>query len=287
MQLAYAYPGVAHAPTGRVSRHGNGRAWPSSLGVAAALSVGAHVLALMLWQPAAPSFSDTQSGPRTSTPGGRIVVDLTRPVMPAPEASSTPSTPPVPEDTPAQEPAAPPAPPAPETAPLAMVDAAPVAQTESAPRPTVSAAPRPGVKPVPPRPARPAPAAKASADFPSSASDHSPDAAAPSAPPSLLPVARTEANRAAVPVVRAPRFLSRPAPPAYPTRAVQLGLEGTAIVRALVGGAGAPEDVKIHRSSGFEMLDDAALAAVKQWKFAAAVGAPRAWVELPVRFHLR
>ena len=48
--------------------------------------------------------------------------------------------------------------------------------------------------------------------------------------------------------------------------------------------------VVIFRSSGFSLLDNAALAAVRKWQFLPAVHNGRtvaAWVEIPVRFTLR
>ena len=53
---------------------------------------------------------------------------------------------------------------------------------------------------------------------------------------------------------------------------------------------GAAVEIVLHRPSGFQMLDRAAIAAVKSWHFLPAMrdGRPvSAWVEIPVRFHLR
>jgi protein TonB len=53
------------------------------------------------------------------------------------------------------------------------------------------------------------------------------------------------------------------------------------------GGVG---ELKVQRSSGFEILDKAALSAVRQWRFASGrrgetkVGM---WVEVPIRFELQ
>ena len=78
-------------------------------------------------------------------------------------------------------------------------------------------------------------------------------------------------------------------PPAYPSRAVDLGWTGTVIMRALVSVSGETRQILVHRSSGFSVLDAAALAAVRGWAFEpAAIGGRRveAWVEVPVNFRL-
>jgi protein TonB len=62
------------------------------------------------------------------------------------------------------------------------------------------------------------------------------------------------------------------------------------IIRALVGPDGESRDIRVFRSSGVGLLDDAALRAVRRWAFEAAQinGRPvEAWVEVPVRFQLR
>lgn len=92
------------------------------------------------------------------------------------------------------------------------------------------------------------------------------------------------------PVVTHARFRSPPAPPTYPRRAIDMGQEGEVVIRALVGPDGESREIRIFRSSGVGLLDDAALRAVRRWAFEAAQingRAVEAWVEVPVRFHLR
>jgi TonB family protein len=75
--------------------------------------------------------------------------------------------------------------------------------------------------------------------------------------------------------------------PAYPEWARQKGIEGTVIVMALIGRDGRVKDTQIKRS--IPELDDYAIAAVKQWRFAPArtKGKPLAvWVAIPVKFSL-
>lgn len=79
-------------------------------------------------------------------------------------------------------------------------------------------------------------------------------------------------------------------PPAYPRRAIDLGQEGEVLIRALVGPDGDSREIRLWRSSGVPLLDEAALRAVRRWAFEAARvdGRPvEAWVEVPVRFQLR
>jgi TonB family protein len=74
-------------------------------------------------------------------------------------------------------------------------------------------------------------------------------------------------------------------PPVYPENAPRV--EGTVMVQALVGKDGRVKDTRIMRS--IPMLDEAAVAAVRQWVFkpAMARGSPVAvWVSIPVKFTL-
>ncbi len=99
-----------------------------------------------------------------------------------------------------------------------------------------------------------------------------------------------EVSVAQVPVVRAARFRAPPAPPIYPRRAIELDLRGTTILRALVDADGAAAEIVVWASSGLRLLDDAAIAAARGWKFEPAregAVAVAAWVEVPVRFELR
>lgn len=66
-----------------------------------------------------------------------------------------------------------------------------------------------------------------------------------------------------------PRVLQR-VEPAYPQAARQQGLEGTVRVRIEVGVDGSAGSVVIATSSGYDILDKAALLAVRQWRFVPA-----------------
>jgi periplasmic protein TonB len=102
--------------------------------------------------------------------------------------------------------------------------------------------------------------------------------------------AAAEVSAAQAPVVHAARFRVPPAPPIYPRRAIELDLRGTTILRALVDADGAAAEIVVWASSGLRLLDDAAIAAARGWKFEPAregAVAVAAWVEVPVRFELR
>jgi protein TonB len=87
-----------------------------------------------------------------------------------------------------------------------------------------------------------------------------------------------------------PSYRHPPTPPAYPPRAVELNQQGEVLVRVRLDPEGTAVEIVVHRPSGYQMLDRAAVAAVKSWHFLPAVrdGRPvSAWVEIPVRFYLR
>jgi protein TonB len=79
-------------------------------------------------------------------------------------------------------------------------------------------------------------------------------------------------------------------PPIYPVRARRRGEQGTVMLRVLVGSDGAVLRAEIAQSSGYRLLDDAALEAVRErWRFVAARRdgeAVKSWVIVPIRFAL-
>ena len=79
-------------------------------------------------------------------------------------------------------------------------------------------------------------------------------------------------------------------PPAYPLSARRRGYQGMVILEVLVGYSGRVVDLRLAQSSGHGVLDDAALEAVKTWRFipGSRDGLPvDMWVRVPVRFELR
>ncbi len=90
-------------------------------------------------------------------------------------------------------------------------------------------------------------------------------------------------------VVLDPKFVRQPSPPTYPARAVELDQQGVVFIRALVIVPGKPEKTVVWQSSGFPLLDSAAIAAVSRWEFEPlrrAGEAWPAWVQVPVKFRL-
>jgi protein TonB len=114
---------------------------------------------------------------------------------------------------------------------------------------------------------------------------------APAAPgdTGTSPVQTVAAASDAPILVTAPRYRRPPRPPDYPPHALDLGLTGTVLVRALVSPEGDTRETRIWRSSGHPSLDAAAVAAVRRWAFEPARTGGRpvpAWVEVPVHFRL-
>lgn len=83
-------------------------------------------------------------------------------------------------------------------------------------------------------------------------------------------------------------YLHNPAPP-YPALARRLRLEGRVVLRVRVGVQGAPLETLVDTSSGYDILDQAAMVAVREWRFVPArqgIAAIEAWVQVPVSFRL-
>lgn len=75
--------------------------------------------------------------------------------------------------------------------------------------------------------------------------------------------------------------------PNYPRRAWELGQQGVVMLHAKVMPSGHPDDIKVVASSGYRLLDKAALAAVKKWEFVPTNingQATVSWVSVPVNF---
>lgn len=66
-----------------------------------------------------------------------------------------------------------------------------------------------------------------------------------------------------------PGILSR-REPAYPEQARRAGIEGTVVLRIEILENGRAGEVSVSRSSGSELLDDAAVTAVRRWRFVPA-----------------
>lgn len=176
-------------------------------------------------------------------------------IAPAPPPAPPPPQPrPQPQIAPAVRPAArqPVAPPAPQ--PLAIADPTPTPQ-----------APIGVLTPQPPAPPITTPVALAPAAPP-----------APPAPPRIV-LPSSDAD-----------YLANPRP-AYPPLSKRLGEQGKVVVRVLIGTDGAAQKAEIRTSSGFDRLDQAALATVQRWRYVPGKrdGVPEAmWFNVPINFVL-
>jgi protein TonB len=78
--------------------------------------------------------------------------------------------------------------------------------------------------------------------------------------------------------------------PRYPEQARRRGREGTVLVEADVDERGVPAAVRVLRSSGFGILDDAAVEAVGKWRFRPARSTGKTMpgrVVVPIEFRLK
>lgn len=126
-----------------------------------------------------------------------------------------------------------------------------------------------------------------------------PEAPAPAAsfavapqPPAPPPIEAAPVPAAPLPVTAArfdAAYLSNPKP-VYPAASRRLEEEGKVVLRVRVGADGLPLEVEVKTSSGFARLDEAAKAAVKQWRFVPGRRGDEAiesWVSVPVVFSLQ
>ena len=77
--------------------------------------------------------------------------------------------------------------------------------------------------------------------------------------------------------------------PGYPAVAIRRGYEGSVLLNVHVLPNGEPKEVTVFKSSGHKVLDNAALKAVKKWKFVPAqrgFKAVSSWVKVPIEFRL-
>lgn len=183
-------------------------------------------------------------------------------------------TPPAPEAAPAPPPPppAPPAPPPPQKK-ITPPEPKPLAPKPLPPKPVPKV-----VKPVAPKP-KPQPRPEPEPEPEPPRREAAPPVPAP-APPPPVPVAPSPAPAAKAapkpveeqPVTQASftaAYLRNPSPD-YPAAAKQRGWEGTVKLRVKISAAGTAEQVAIQQSSGYDLLDEAALEAVRQWRFVPA-----------------
>mgnify|MGYP003739866409 CR=1 FL=1 len=86
----------------------------------------------------------------------------------------------------------------------------------------------------------------------------------------------------------APRLVSQ-VPPSYPPEALRLRHQGIVVLRIAIDPHGLPGEVWVLRSSGFPELDQAAMAAARQWRFRPAQRGGKAVTSnanVPINFSL-
>jgi protein TonB len=84
-------------------------------------------------------------------------------------------------------------------------------------------------------------------------------------------------------------YLHNP-PPVYPLMARRRGISGRVLLRAEITSDGHCRDVRVIQSSGYKILDESALTAVKKWRFVPATRgsqAVTATVDIPLNFKLQ
>lgn len=153
------------------------------------------------------------------------------------------------------------------------------------PQPVAAPAPSPQPQPSPSKVSAPTEVAQAAPVTPVSA----PTAPTPPAPPAPAPA----------PVVTAPSRtdVSIPASysasnqkPIYPNMSKRLGEQGTVVLRVLVKADGNAGEVEVKSSSSYPRLDQAAIDAVKTWRFNPAKIDGKAideWYQVPIPFKLQ
>lgn len=197
----------------------------------------------------------------------------------APPAPKPVTPPPVPKPVPkVQRPPKPESEPKPKPEPKPRVKHPPKPAkkpiiTQTRPKPVPMAVPKPPPrpspppKPTPPRVSVPRPAPRPPRSAP--ATDTAKQA--PVTPPNILAA-----------------YQNNP-PPVYPIRARILGEQGEVLLRVHIISNGRVDQIKVQRSSGYNSLDDAALEAVRDWRFAPARRGKQpvaTWVLVPIQFKL-
>ncbi|MDO8350678.1 MAG: energy transducer TonB [Gallionella sp.] len=121
---------------------------------------------------------------------------------------------------------------------------------------------------------------------------HDQAAVVPPAAPAETVAPRPAVDASPIPPDREPdyraAYLSNPVP-AYPMVARRMGWQGKVVLNVEVLASGLPGQIKLHQSSGREVLDNAAANTVKNWRFVPAQHAGRAvtqWFRVPINFSL-
>nr|WP_269780997.1 energy transducer TonB [Photobacterium carnosum] len=98
-----------------------------------------------------------------------------------------------------------------------------------------------------------------------------------------------KAGTQALQLVSKPTFAMRPSAVNYPKLAKRRGIEGQVLIEVWIDIEGQQLKQKLIKSSGAQILDNAAIAAIKQWHFSSHIVNGKAIahrVQIPVRFKL-
>jgi TonB family protein len=105
------------------------------------------------------------------------------------------------------------------------------------------------------------------------------DGAAAAAKPDPLPAdASASAASRSVQLVSIPR-------PVYPTRALQAGVQGTVVIHVYVGADGSVHAIRVV-DGGIDLLNDAALDAVRKARFRPLGDGDPVWIAIPMHFKI-
>jgi protein TonB len=176
-----------------------------------------------------------------------------------------------------------------------LIETAPKPAPPPPPAPPPAPAPRPIAQPVRKVAAAPAPLPVAIADpTPAPNAPTGAVAGTPPAPPAPVaaPLPLAPAAPPAPPAVQLPStdadYLQNPKP-VYPPMSQRAGEQGKVVVHVLIGADGNAQKVELRRSSGYERLDQAALATVQKWRYVPGKRngvAEAMWFDVPINFVL-
>lgn len=158
----------------------------------------------------------------------------------------------------------------------------PVATPEPTPQPTPQPTPSKTVAPAVVAQAAPAPVPAPAAPTPPAPAR----VEAPPAPPPTPVVSAPSKTEVSIPA----SYSASNQKPTYPAMSKRLGEQGTVVLRVLVKADGSAGEVEVKSSSSYPRLDQAAVEAVKTWRFNSAKIDGKAideWYQVPIPFKLQ
>lgn len=99
----------------------------------------------------------------------------------------------------------------------------------------------------------------------------------------------TQTSQSKPKLVKKPQFAAQPAPASYPKLARKRGWQGIVLIEILIDEQGQQVSRNIIQSAGHQVLDNAALKAVKKWQFSASTENGKAVpyrTRIPINFKL-